>query len=165
MSARLRSWGSSWITLWILPAAARAPPTWDIPATTGSDAKPRATKPAGSVGSRPRNPSDPQLNLLIYDSCVFRAPDDDDGGPYAGVQDSQEVCTTSFSTSPPSQVRGHSLLPLPLYSPFSYLLFISLPLFSLCPFSVLSSFYRVYLCVCRSGRRLSVCVHAESFAL
>uniref|UniRef100_G3PPM9 Autophagy-related protein 13 n=1 Tax=Gasterosteus aculeatus aculeatus TaxID=481459 RepID=G3PPM9_GASAC len=35
--------------------------------------------------------------------CNYRAPDDDDGGPYAGVQDSQEVCTTSFSTSPPSQ--------------------------------------------------------------
>uniref|UniRef100_A0A672IF14 Autophagy-related protein 13 n=1 Tax=Salarias fasciatus TaxID=181472 RepID=A0A672IF14_SALFA len=33
-----------------------------------------------------------------------RAPDDEDGGPFAGVQDSQEVCTTSFSTSPPSQV-------------------------------------------------------------
>ncbi|KAA8579810.1 hypothetical protein FQN60_006903 [Etheostoma spectabile] len=33
--------------------------------------------------------------------CNYRAPDDEDG--YAGVQDSQEVCTTSFSTSPPSQ--------------------------------------------------------------
>uniref|UniRef100_A0A4W6ES34 Autophagy-related protein 13 n=1 Tax=Lates calcarifer TaxID=8187 RepID=A0A4W6ES34_LATCA len=32
-----------------------------------------------------------------------RAPDEEDGGPFAGVQDSQEVCTTSFSTSPPSQ--------------------------------------------------------------
>uniref|UniRef100_A0A8C2X6E5 Autophagy-related protein 13 n=1 Tax=Cyclopterus lumpus TaxID=8103 RepID=A0A8C2X6E5_CYCLU len=36
--------------------------------------------------------------------CNYRAPDEDDGGQYAGVQDSQEVCTTSFSTSPPSQV-------------------------------------------------------------
>uniref|UniRef100_A0A8C2Z147 Autophagy-related protein 13 n=1 Tax=Cyclopterus lumpus TaxID=8103 RepID=A0A8C2Z147_CYCLU len=35
--------------------------------------------------------------------CNYRAPDEDDGGQYAGVQDSQEVCTTSFSTSPPSQ--------------------------------------------------------------
>ncbi|XP_015242024.1 PREDICTED: autophagy-related protein 13 isoform X1 [Cyprinodon variegatus] len=34
--------------------------------------------------------------------CNYRAPDDDDGGAL-GVQDSQEVCTTSFSTSPPSQ--------------------------------------------------------------
>ncbi|XP_038148249.1 autophagy-related protein 13 [Cyprinodon tularosa] len=34
--------------------------------------------------------------------CNYRAPDDEDGGAL-GVQDSQEVCTTSFSTSPPSQ--------------------------------------------------------------
>ncbi|XP_022625593.1 autophagy-related protein 13 isoform X2 [Seriola dumerili] len=34
--------------------------------------------------------------------CNYRAPDEDDG-LFAGVQDSQEVCTTSFSTSPPSQ--------------------------------------------------------------
>uniref|UniRef100_A0A665VMG0 Autophagy-related protein 13 n=1 Tax=Echeneis naucrates TaxID=173247 RepID=A0A665VMG0_ECHNA len=36
--------------------------------------------------------------------CNYRAPDEDDGGLFAGVQDSQEVCTTSFSTSPPSQL-------------------------------------------------------------
>ncbi|XP_040026668.1 autophagy-related protein 13 isoform X4 [Gasterosteus aculeatus] len=41
--------------------------------------------------------------------CNYRAPDDDDGGPYAGVQDSQEVCTTSFSTSPPSQLYASRL--------------------------------------------------------
>ncbi|XP_036947717.1 autophagy-related protein 13 isoform X1 [Acanthopagrus latus] len=35
--------------------------------------------------------------------CNYRAPDEEDGGPFVGVQDSQEVCTTSFSTSPPSQ--------------------------------------------------------------
>ncbi|KAM4560410.1 autophagy-related protein 13 isoform 1-T1 [Odontesthes bonariensis] len=35
--------------------------------------------------------------------CNYRAPDEEDGGAFAGVQDSQEVCTTSFSTSPPSQ--------------------------------------------------------------
>ncbi|KAF7214767.1 autophagy-related protein 13 isoform X1 [Nothobranchius furzeri] len=34
--------------------------------------------------------------------CNYRAPDEDEG-MFAGVQDSQEVCTTSFSTSPPSQ--------------------------------------------------------------
>ncbi|XP_034029956.1 autophagy-related protein 13 isoform X3 [Thalassophryne amazonica] len=28
---------------------------------------------------------------------------EEEGGPFTGVQDSQEVCTTSFSTSPPSQ--------------------------------------------------------------
>ncbi|XP_056287098.1 autophagy-related protein 13 isoform X3 [Pseudoliparis swirei] len=32
-----------------------------------------------------------------------RAPGEDYAGQYAGVHDSQEVCTTSFSTSPPSQ--------------------------------------------------------------
>uniref|UniRef100_A0A3Q2DX60 Autophagy-related protein 13 n=1 Tax=Cyprinodon variegatus TaxID=28743 RepID=A0A3Q2DX60_CYPVA len=40
-----------------------------------------------------------RTNLAFMSS---RAPDDDDGGAL-GVQDSQEVCTTSFSTSPPSQ--------------------------------------------------------------
>ncbi|XP_028998473.1 autophagy-related protein 13 isoform X2 [Betta splendens] len=35
--------------------------------------------------------------------CNYRAPDEEDGGQFAGVQDSQEVCNTSFSTSPPSQ--------------------------------------------------------------
>lgn len=46
-------------------------------------------------GQRPANMGQP---------CNYRAPDDEDGGPFAGVQDSQEVCTTSFSTSPPSQL-------------------------------------------------------------
>uniref|UniRef100_A0A8C2X9Y9 Autophagy-related protein 13 n=1 Tax=Cyclopterus lumpus TaxID=8103 RepID=A0A8C2X9Y9_CYCLU len=41
--------------------------------------------------------------------CNYRAPDEDDGGQYAGVQDSQEVCTTSFSTSPPSQLYASRL--------------------------------------------------------
>ncbi|CAK6979331.1 autophagy-related protein 13 isoform X3 [Scomber scombrus] len=49
--------------------------------------------PPGS-SQRPANMGQP---------CNYRAPDDDEGGPFAGVQDSQEVCTTSFSTSPPSQ--------------------------------------------------------------
>lgn len=41
--------------------------------------------------------------------CNYRAPDEDDGGAFAGVQDSQEVCTTSFSTSPPSQLIASRL--------------------------------------------------------
>ncbi|XP_068612370.1 autophagy-related protein 13 isoform X2 [Brachionichthys hirsutus] len=47
--------------------------------------------------------------------CNYRAPDEEDGGP--GVQDSQEVCTSSFSISPPSQMLhagkegGVALLP------------------------------------------------------
>uniref|UniRef100_A0A8C7UF69 Autophagy-related protein 13 n=1 Tax=Oncorhynchus mykiss TaxID=8022 RepID=A0A8C7UF69_ONCMY len=35
--------------------------------------------------------------------CNYRAPGEDEGA-YNGVEDSQEVCTTSFSTSPPSQL-------------------------------------------------------------
>uniref|UniRef100_A0A3B3VBY8 Autophagy-related protein 13 n=1 Tax=Poecilia latipinna TaxID=48699 RepID=A0A3B3VBY8_9TELE len=51
-----------------------------------------------------------RTNLAFMSS---RAPDEDDGGAFAGVQDSQEVCTTSFSTSPPSQVKegGNVLVP------------------------------------------------------
>lgn len=45
-------------------------------------------------GPRPANMGHP---------CNYRAPDDEEGAPFTGVQDSQEVCTTSFSTSPPSQ--------------------------------------------------------------
>uniref|UniRef100_A0A3Q2WUG5 Autophagy-related protein 13 n=2 Tax=Haplochromini TaxID=319058 RepID=A0A3Q2WUG5_HAPBU len=41
--------------------------------------------------------------------CNYRAPDEEDGGQFTGVQDSQEVCATSFSTSPPSQVSVRSL--------------------------------------------------------
>lgn len=36
---------------------------------------------------------------------AFRAPGEEEGAS-AGVEDSQEVCTTSFSTSPPSQVSS-----------------------------------------------------------
>ncbi|KAL1007037.1 hypothetical protein UPYG_G00081090 [Umbra pygmaea] len=35
--------------------------------------------------------------------CNYRTSAEEDGG-YTGVEDSQEVCTTSFSTSPPSQL-------------------------------------------------------------
>ncbi|KAK7893320.1 hypothetical protein WMY93_022472 [Mugilogobius chulae] len=48
----------------------------------------------GSCGQRP---------VTMGQPCNYRPPDDDDSGPFPGVQDSQEVCTTSFSTSPPSQ--------------------------------------------------------------
>ncbi|KAI9525762.1 autophagy protein 13 [Dissostichus eleginoides] len=41
-------------------------------------------------------------NANMGHPCNYRALDEEDGG-YVGVQDSQEVCTTSFSTSPPSQ--------------------------------------------------------------
>uniref|UniRef100_UPI00398E6991 autophagy-related protein 13 isoform X5 n=1 Tax=Pristiophorus japonicus TaxID=55135 RepID=UPI00398E6991 len=36
--------------------------------------------------------------------CNYRAPGEDDAGTFPSVEDSQEVCTTSFSTSPPSQM-------------------------------------------------------------
>lgn len=36
--------------------------------------------------------------------CSYRATGEDPGAAYPSVEDSQEVCTTSFSTSPPSQL-------------------------------------------------------------
>ncbi|XP_065145552.1 autophagy-related protein 13 isoform X1 [Paramisgurnus dabryanus] len=45
----------------------------------------------------------PFTNMAHMHPCSYRAPGEDDGGAYAGIEDSQEVCTTSFSTSPPSQ--------------------------------------------------------------
>ncbi|XP_026157873.1 autophagy-related protein 13 isoform X2 [Mastacembelus armatus] len=49
-------------------------------------------------------PCNSQRPANMGQPCNYRAPDEEDGGPFAGVQDSQEVCTTSFSTSPPSQL-------------------------------------------------------------
>ncbi|XP_029109600.1 autophagy-related protein 13-like isoform X5 [Scleropages formosus] len=37
-------------------------------------------------------------------ACDYRATGEEDGVGYPGVEDSQEVCTTSFSTSPPTQM-------------------------------------------------------------
>ncbi|KAF6725320.1 Autophagy-related protein 13 [Oryzias melastigma] len=48
-------------------------------------------------------PCSSQRPAVMGQPCNYRAPDEEDGGAFAGVQDSQEVCTTSFSTSPPSQ--------------------------------------------------------------
>ncbi|GAA6075381.1 autophagy-related protein 13 isoform X1, partial [Tachysurus ichikawai] len=45
----------------------------------------------------------PLGNTALMHPCNYRAPGEEEGGVYAGVEDSQEVCTTSFSTSPPSQ--------------------------------------------------------------
>uniref|UniRef100_A0A8C3XJK7 Autophagy related 13 n=1 Tax=Chelydra serpentina TaxID=8475 RepID=A0A8C3XJK7_CHESE len=36
--------------------------------------------------------------------CNYRTTGEDNGAAYPSVEDSQEVCTTSFSTSPPSQL-------------------------------------------------------------
>ncbi|KAK3509994.1 hypothetical protein QTP70_024343, partial [Hemibagrus guttatus] len=47
----------------------------------------------------------PLGNMALMHPCNYRAPGEEEGGVYAGVEDSQEVCTTSFSTSPPSQVE------------------------------------------------------------
>ncbi|KAM9827975.1 autophagy-related protein 13 isoform 6-T6 [Syngnathus typhle] len=54
-------------------------------------------------GQRPANMGQP----CNYRYPVHKATDDDDGEAFAGVQDSQEVCTTSFSTSPPSQLLSY----------------------------------------------------------
>ncbi|KAM6893691.1 autophagy-related protein 13 [Xenentodon cancila] len=48
-------------------------------------------------------PCSSQRQANMGQPCNYRAPGEEDGGAFAGVQDSQEVCTTSFSTSPPSQ--------------------------------------------------------------
>ncbi|XP_037100924.1 autophagy-related protein 13 isoform X5 [Syngnathus acus] len=57
--------------------------------------------PCGS--QRPANMGQP----CNYRYPVHKATDDDNGEAFAGVQDSQEVCTTSFSTSPPSQLLSY----------------------------------------------------------
>ncbi|XP_058544808.1 autophagy-related protein 13 isoform X5 [Neofelis nebulosa] len=41
--------------------------------------------------------------------CNYRTSGEDTGGTYPSVEDSQEVCTTSFSTSPPSQLSSSRL--------------------------------------------------------
>uniref|UniRef100_A0A671RSR4 Autophagy-related protein 13 n=1 Tax=Sinocyclocheilus anshuiensis TaxID=1608454 RepID=A0A671RSR4_9TELE len=46
----------------------------------------------------------PFTNMAHMHPCSYRTPGEDEGGTYAGIEDSQEVCTTSFSTSPPSQM-------------------------------------------------------------
>ncbi|XP_066556729.1 autophagy-related protein 13 isoform X5 [Amia ocellicauda] len=45
----------------------------------------------------------PFPNMGPMHPCNYRTSGDEDG-VYCGVEDSQEVCTTSFSTSPPSQM-------------------------------------------------------------
>ncbi|XP_058237935.1 autophagy-related protein 13 isoform X2 [Hemibagrus wyckioides] len=60
----------------------------------------------------------PLGNTALMHPCNYRAPGEEEGGVYAGVEDSQEVCTTSFSTSPPSQClctvsQAHSKTPKP----------------------------------------------------
>uniref|UniRef100_A0AAR2KLA1 Autophagy-related protein 13 n=1 Tax=Pygocentrus nattereri TaxID=42514 RepID=A0AAR2KLA1_PYGNA len=60
----------------------------------------------------------PLSNTALLHPCNYRAPVEEEGGAYAGVEDSQEVCTTSFSTSPPSQCvftvsQAHSKTPKP----------------------------------------------------
>ncbi|XP_066509354.1 autophagy-related protein 13 [Hoplias malabaricus] len=46
----------------------------------------------------------PLSNTALMHPCNYRAPGEEEGTALAGVEDSQEVCTTSFSTSPPSQL-------------------------------------------------------------
>nr|XP_033783863.1 autophagy-related protein 13 isoform X4 [Geotrypetes seraphini] len=51
--------------------------------------------------------------------CNYRGTCEDQGMTYGTIEDSQEVCTTSFSTSPPSQcvftvTKAHSQTPLPV---------------------------------------------------
>ncbi|XP_023673121.1 autophagy-related protein 13 isoform X2 [Paramormyrops kingsleyae] len=43
------------------------------------------------------------FNVGHMHPCNYRAAGEEEGVPYPVLEDSQEVCTTSFSTSPPSQ--------------------------------------------------------------
>ncbi|XP_036399427.1 autophagy-related protein 13-like isoform X1 [Megalops cyprinoides] len=51
----------------------------------------------------------PFPNLGHMHPCNYRTAGEDEGVAYVGVEDSQEVCTTSFSTSPPSQLYSSRL--------------------------------------------------------
>uniref|UniRef100_H2SYP0 Autophagy-related protein 13 n=1 Tax=Takifugu rubripes TaxID=31033 RepID=H2SYP0_TAKRU len=85
--------------------------------------------------------------------CNYKAPEEDRGA-FAGVQDSQEVCTTSFSTSPPSQV-GSTSIPSQRFSAYC-VTFLQFPTsFNFPPFSPFSFSLSV----------TSVCVHTEPFML
>uniref|UniRef100_A0A672R306 Autophagy-related protein 13 n=1 Tax=Sinocyclocheilus grahami TaxID=75366 RepID=A0A672R306_SINGR len=59
----------------------------------------------------------PFTNMAHMHPCSYRTPGEDEGGTYAGIEDSQEVCTTSFSTSPPSQVMPGVFLCLQVHPP------------------------------------------------
>ncbi|XP_041132157.1 autophagy-related protein 13-like isoform X4 [Polyodon spathula] len=51
----------------------------------------------------------PFANMGHMHPCNYRTATEDEGVTYPGVEDSQEVCTTSFSTSPPSQLYSSRL--------------------------------------------------------
>lgn len=91
------------------------------------------------------------MNRSVF--CVSRAPDEEDRGMFAGVQDSQEVCTTSFSTSPPSQVGRTPIL----FKASLHAVGLLVNFRPLLPFHLLTYlfflFHCLYLCY------LSVCVH------
>lgn len=105
------------------------------------------------------------FNLSCVCVCVFRAPGEDYAGQYAGVHDSQEVCTTSFSTSPPSQARGlgHSLLFAGsgfVRSIFIPVLYFTFPFLSVCSLSC--CLFIVCLSVCVCARSQCVCTVSPS---
>ncbi|XP_034029948.1 autophagy-related protein 13 isoform X2 [Thalassophryne amazonica] len=54
-------------------------------------------------------PCSNQRHSTVGQPCNYRPAVEEEGGPFTGVQDSQEVCTTSFSTSPPSQLYSSRL--------------------------------------------------------
>ncbi|XP_061745561.1 autophagy-related protein 13 isoform X1 [Nerophis ophidion] len=98
--------------------------------------------------------------------CNYRPPDDDDDGvQFSGVQDSQEVCTTSFSTSPPSQCVC-TLSPSP--SKLSKALPLDSPQIPLVPGLVTHTLYASRLCyqppgtpdLCRTAANPNQTLHA-----
>lgn len=78
LSARRRSWGLSWTTLWTPPAVASGPPAWDNPATTGtySSQSPLiqqfSQQGASSRRRKPRPVSDRHVVAFV---CVCVCPD------------------------------------------------------------------------------------------
>ncbi|XP_036747527.2 autophagy-related protein 13 isoform X1 [Manis pentadactyla] len=61
----------------------------------------------------------PYPSSSLMHPCNYRAAGEDTGVTYPSVEDSQEVCTTSFSTSPPSQcvftvTKAHFQTPTPV---------------------------------------------------
>lgn len=162
-SARLPSWGSLWITLWILPAAASVLQTWDSPATTGS---------RGSTHSSHNENADiislhiHTLTVYALNMCVCVCPELQMRRTEEHLQGFMIHRRSAPPPSPPplplrlvNPLPCCSLLPPSLscdfFSSFSCLLFyFTLSFLSL--FSSLLSFY---------GMFISVCVHTESLAL
>uniref|UniRef100_A0A4W4F5Z4 Autophagy-related protein 13 n=1 Tax=Electrophorus electricus TaxID=8005 RepID=A0A4W4F5Z4_ELEEL len=113
----------------------------------------------------------PLSNTAVMHPCNYRTPGEEEGGAYNGVEDSQEVCTTSFSTSPPSQVDTHVSQAYGKTPKPALMATLKVPMMGL-GFSQHVSPESVCVCVCaceQVGKILSVvfvsvCVHGSRLA-